>query len=345
MTGNMPHIGKRKEMKFFQVAALSFTMAGVVPCFLMPASAHVAPETVASISQTAIPGFPHAVVYRLEGSKKRPVVVILAGAEGGDDAGRRFGPLLAQLGYAAVSLPYYSANWGQYGPPPQYPDLPGSFIDIRIDQLADLRKTLAAIPGLDVNRFGLFGGSKGSEFALIAASHYPWINSVVAYTPSDLVWEGWGLEMVEAEGTRSSFSLDGKPLAFMPYRGFVEGLTAGDNADLRAIHENGRKDHPDREAAARIPVEKYTGPLLLVAGDADQLWNSGQMARNVAASRKLAKLPTEILVYPEAGHDLGGGSVDPREDKRGGGTPAANAQARGDAWPKVLTFLKRTLKP
>src|SRR5437660_4416217 len=43
---------------------------------------------------------------------------------------------------------------------------------------------------------------------------------------SDLVWEGWGMEMLEAEGTRSSFSFGGKPLAFMPYRGFVEGLKA-----------------------------------------------------------------------------------------------------------------------
>lgn len=48
-------------------------------------------------------------------------MVILPGAEGGDEAGRRFGPTLARLGYAAVSLPYYSPNWGKYGPPPPFP--------------------------------------------------------------------------------------------------------------------------------------------------------------------------------------------------------------------------------
>lgn len=301
------------------------------------------PAAVEAVAETGVPGFPRAKIYRLAGDAPRPVIVILAGAEGGDGAGRRFGPILARLGYAAVSLPYYSANWGQFGPPPEFPDLPGSFIDIRVDQLARLREALRAVPGLDVERFGLFAGSKGSEFALIAASRYPWIRSVVAYAPSDLVWEGWGLEMLEAEGTRSSFSVDGRPLPFMPYRGFVEGLQAGPAADLRAIHENGRADHPEREAEARIPVEAYRGPLLLVAGDRDRLWNSGRMARNIAAARRTAGLETEALIYPDAGHDLGGGSAEPREDPRGGGTPAANAAARADAWPKVVAFLARTL--
>src|SRR5690606_13028522 len=113
-------------------------------------------------------------------------------------------------------------------------DLPGSFIDIRVDQLADLRAVLAKDGAVDTDRFALFAGSQGSEFALIAASRYPWIDAVVAYAPSDLVWEGWGLEMLEAEGTRSSFSFGGKPLPFMPYRGFVEGLQLGPKADLRA---------------------------------------------------------------------------------------------------------------
>lgn len=324
------------------LALLFAAGAGFLPAREAQAQAPSPAQT--GLVEASIQGFPRARLYRLAGDAPRPVVVILPGAEGGDGAGRRFGPILARLGYAAVSLPYYSPNWGQYGPAPEYPDLPGSFIEIRVDQLVRLRDALRVMPGVDVERFGLFAGSKGSEFALIAASRYPWLDAVVAYAPSDLVWEGWGLETLEAEGTRSSFSVDGRALPFMPYRGFVAGLQQGQAADLRAIHENGRADHADREATARIPIEAYRGPLLLVAGDRDHLWNSGRQARNIVASRRAAGLTTEALIYPEAGHDLAGDG-DPRDDPRGGGSREANALARADAWPKVLAFLARTLRP
>lgn len=306
--------------------------------------AFAAPAAAQTVVERSIAGFPHAVVYTLEGDVPRPVLVILHGAEGGDEAGRRFGPEFARMGYAAVGLPYYSPDWGEYGPPPQFPDLPGSFIDIRVEQIAELRDALRDLPGVDIERFGLLGASKGSEFALIAASRYPWIDSVVAYTPTDIVWEGWGLEMVEAEGTRSSFSFEGQPLPFMPYRGFVEGLLAGPAADLRAIHENGRADHPDREAAARIPVERYPGALMLIVGGKDAQWNSTRAAMNIFRVRTDAGLETEVRGYPEAGHDLVGDGG-PREAARSGGTPEADAAARQDVWPKVLDFLRRTLTP
>ncbi|RZJ38436.1 MAG: hypothetical protein EON86_15735, partial [Brevundimonas sp.] len=150
---------------------------------LLSGGAAVAQE----VTQSPVAGFPHAVLYTV-GDQPKPVVVILHGADGNDEASTRFGPILARMGYAAVGLPYYSPNWGEYGPPPKFPDLPGSFIDIRVDQIATLRDTLRGMPGADVSRFGLFGASKGAEFALIAASRYAWIDSVVAYAPTDVVW-------------------------------------------------------------------------------------------------------------------------------------------------------------
>lgn len=301
-----------------------------------------------AVETEEVPGFPAARLYQLPGAGPRPVIVVLHGADGGTGASDRFGRKLASLGYAVVGLPYYSADWGAYGPPKEIPGLPGSFIDIRIDQIAELRDWLRTRPDVDADRIAMFGGSKGAEFALIAASKYDWIASVVAFAPSDLVWEGWGLETLEAEGTRSSFSYQGQALPFMPYVGFVEGLLAGPgNANLLKIHEDGRAAHPDREAAARIRVEDYPGPVMLVAGDADREWRSGQMARNVAASRAAAGRETLLLVYPEAGHDVGGDGWAPTagEVARGGGTAGANARAQADAWPQVLAFLERTLRP
>ncbi len=326
------------------ILALALAVIGLLPLGSAPAAAQPA-QTAAALEQTAIPGIRHAKLYRLPGDVRRPVVVILGGAEGNDDAGRRFGPILARLGYAAVSLPYHSPNWGEHGPPPALPDLPGSVIDLRVELLADLRDALRPLPGVDVSRLALFGGSLGSEYALIAASHYDWITAVVAYAPSDLVWEGWGLETVDAPATRSAFSLGGKPLPFMPFRDFFAALEGGPNAALRPFHENGRADHPDKEASARIPVERFKGGLMLIAGDEDRMWNAGRMTRNIVASRRAAGLETEALIYPQAGHDLAGGSAELREDLRGGGAPAVNAAARVDSWPKVVAFLERALRP
>lgn len=301
-------------------------------------------EARQEVVATPLPGIPHAVAYATPGDTPRPVVVILHGAEGGTEAGDRFGPILARMGYVGVGMPYYSPNWGDFGPPPAQPDLAGSFVDIRIDQLAELREALRAVPAADVDRFGLLGASKGAEFALIAGSRYAWIDAIVAYAPSDVVWEGWGLETLEAEGTRSSFSFGGQPLAFMPYRGFVEGLLAGPGADLRAIHANGRADHPEREAEARIPVEDYRGALMLVAGERDAQWDSASAARAIETARDAAGLETTALIYPEAGHDLVGDGG-PRDASRSGGTPETNAAARADAWPRVVAFLEGALQP
>lgn len=299
----------------------------------------------AQVVSSPVPGFPHAKIYVEQGTGPRPVVVILHGAEGGTEAGDRFGPILAAMGYAAVGLPYYSPDWAEYGPPKALPEIAGSFVDIRIDQLAELREALRSNPEADIERFGLFGASKGAEFALIAASRYDWIDAVVAYAPTDVVWEGWGLETVEAEGTRSSFSFEGQPLDFMPYRGFIEGLLAGPSvADLRAIHANGRADHPEREASARIPVENYAGPLLVVAGEKDAQWDSASAVRAIVATREAAGLNTTALIYDEAGHDLVGDGG-PRESPLSGGTAQANAEARQDAWPKVVAFMAGALNP
>jgi dienelactone hydrolase len=312
---------------------------------LLALSAAPAVAQEAEVSVTPVPGFPHANLYALSGAEGLPVVVILHGAEGGTEAGDRYGPILARLGYAVVGLPYYSPDWGEFGPPKALAGIAGSFVDIRVDQLAELRDVLAAMPKADVERFGLFGASKGSEFALIAASRYPWIDAVVAYTPTDVVWEGWGLETIEAEGTRSSFSFEGQALPFMPYRGFVDALLAPPGtADLRAVHENGRADHPELEAEARIPVEDFAGALIVIAGDRDAQWNSADAARAIVASREAAGLETTALIYPEAGHDLVG-EGGRRESPRSGGTPEADAAARADAWPQVIAFMEAALQP
>jgi dienelactone hydrolase len=283
---------------------------------------------------------------------KRPALILLGGSEGGT-AVTKNAPLWASRGYVVLALPYYSAaTWGPGGPgPAELPSLPAAFADIAIDRLEQARDWLAQQPEVDATRIGVMGTSKGAEFALLAASKMPWIKSIVAVVPSDVVWEGWGPGV--EPGQRASFSWRGQTLDFVPYQGFPQemaGFATGQDVKIRRPHDQGRAAHPERAIAARIRVEDIAAPVMLVGGGDDQLWDSGGMAQNMAQVRHAAGLETLVRVYRDAGHYLGGTGTDPTTQYnvsplKAGGTPAANARAQADAHAATLEFLRRTLGP
>lgn len=278
-------------------------------------------------------------------ARKRAVIVLLGGAEGGSQAAAEEAPKLASRGFVVLGLPYYSPP-AMPGGPRELPALPADFADIPLERLEQVRDWIATRADLDADRIVLYGASKGAEYALLAASHFDWVHAVVAVAPSDVVWEGFGWGVGEA-GTRASFALHGKPLAFVPMQGFVEEYTAffgGGDLHMRRPHDRGRASFPERVAAARIPVERFKGPLLLLAGQDDQLWNAAAMAHNILERRVQAGLPTIARIYSDAGHYLNGNGWAPTTHydagrEKSGGTPAGNARAQADAWQHLQDFL------
>ncbi|MCH8622237.1 acyl-CoA thioester hydrolase/BAAT C-terminal domain-containing protein [Undibacterium sp. TS12] len=300
-----------------------------------------------NIKTEAIAGHTGAKIYLpadVPKDGKLPVVILLSGSEGGDAAGRRFGPKLAARGFAAVSYPYYSPNTprGQ-----EVPGLPKDFIDIPIDGLDALYQTLAKRDDIDSKRIALMGGSKGAEMALLSASLLPWVKSVVAIAPSDVVWEGFAMDRLLEAGRYGSFSYQGKSLPFTPNAGLDKAF-ATDKPVLAHIYIEGRKAYPERTKAARIAVENFKGKLLLVAGGDDQMWPSAGMASNIVASRKAAGLDTELLSFPKAGHLVGGDGYSPNDYYSSpfamGGNAREDGQAQTIAWPATVAFLKKSLE-
>ena len=197
--------------------------------------------------------------------------------------------------------------------------------------------TLRARDDIDADRVGLFGVSKGAEFVLAAASRIDGFAAVAAIVPSDVIWEGWGAGSVPGE--TPGFSWQSQPLDFVPYKGFerVLGLKPQDQrVAMRVPHAEGRDAHPERVEAARIRVEDIDEPVFVLGGGNDQVWDSGEMAARIAATRAEAGLETDALIFATAGHGLSGPPQNP--------TRTNSVEARTAGWAALNAFFTRTLK-
>jgi len=298
----------------------------------------------ARVVADAVPGFPGAKLYHLPGGGRRPVIVLLGGSEGGASFADEAGPMWASIGYAALGLPYYSPDWG-YGQ--EIKGLPDAFADIPVDRLEAARTWLAAQPGIDASRIGLYGVSKGGEFAILAASRFPWLRAVAAVVPSDVVWEAFG-KGIDVDGVHSSFAWRGKPLPFVPYKGMRETIARlfkETGVRLRVPQDEGRWAHPERAAAARIAIERYRGALLVAGGARDGTWASGPMAQAIAERRAEAGLATQLLVFPNAGHGISGTGYEPAVYPGVDGDPGANAHAQASVRAAAIAMFARVLRP
>jgi dienelactone hydrolase len=110
--------------------------------------------------------------------------------------------------------------------------------------------------------------------------------------------------------------------------------------------EPGLDDAGAVEAAA-IPVERCTGPVLLVSGGDDHVWPTARMCAMVEQRMSIHGRGDEIrhLNYPRAGHKLFPYSrppdtLVPKMSTDFGGSPAHDAAAHADAWPRVLACLR-----
>lgn len=306
--------------------------------------------TLPAVKTEAVAAFPGAVFASVPGPERLPAVIVLGGSEGGSRAAREMALNLAARGFAVLGLPYYSpAGWN--GSASELPALPRSFVDIPVDRLNQAHAWLKGRADVDAGRVALFGTSKGAEFALIAASRMNWISAVVAIVPSDVVWQGWGPDVIPADAGRSSFSYAGQALPFVPNKDFLQelaGFQSGSEVRYRRPQDKGRAAYPAAAVAARIRVENFKGPLLVAGGIEDQMWASGMMAQNIAERRAEAKLETVTLIYADAGHALGGNGWSPTTQYntglfKVGGTAEANARAQAEIWRETLVFLRRTL--
>jgi len=277
-------------------------------------------------------------------SGKHPAILLLGGSEGGDrmsNSATRF----ASAGYVAASVAYFGL-----------PGLPQSLENIPVETVGKALDAIRRRLDVDPNRIALFGISKGGELALLAASIYPQFRAVVAAVPSPFAWQG--IAQGPQATAQSSWTLNGRPVPFVPYgaamgQGFANAYQNHAPLDLRAGYDASMQQNASAISAAMFHLENVRGPIFLIAASDDHIWDSVAQVQIGMDYLRAHHHPYDdvdrsfagaghVFLFATPQHPLTESSMGPFTLLLGG-TPAANVQASGDAWPQIMRFLDSAL--
>lgn len=279
------------------------------------------------------------VLFEPDDGEAHPGVLVLGGSEGGlpelDAA------LLAGHGFAALALAYFGV-----------PGVPDDLVEVPLEYVG----TAVAWLGERAGSVGLVGGSRGGELALLAGSVFPQVGAVVSVAGSGVVTQciGPGTRLLrKLEHEAASWTWQGRPLPYLPYSipdELRRPVVSGEPVALTSAFDFSDGIPEDTE----IPVERIAGGVLLLSSGRDESWPAAALSD--VAWRRLTELGHEHrherVVYPEAGHLIAGPphrpTTQPAVPGPGvtfsmGGTPAATAAARADAWRRTVEFLSDQL--
>lgn len=292
-----------------------------------------------------------ADLYLPPGDGPFPGVLLLGGSEGGRPD-PLFGRMLASEGFATLGLAYFGAE-----------DLPAELMGIPLEYGLDAMDRLAAHESVADAPLGVIGASKGAELALNLAARHDGAGAVVSVVGSGVSWSGipsaTGPPDAE-QGLGSSWTLDGNAVPFVPTGGDLEGFAevvgaalTGRPVRIAMTYRSGLEAAEATTVAdAGIAVEDIDGPVLLLSGGDDGVWDSAGLSALAMERLEAAGNPhgAEHVSYPDAGHfilglphqptsHLDGFPFFPGVVLAGGGTPEANAEATADAWPRAVATL------
>ncbi len=277
----------------------------------------------------------HGTLRVPDGEGPFPAVLALGGSDGGTP--QYFPDLLVPEGFACLALAY----WGTPETQPWFTDIPLERMERALHWLVE-RPEIEPTEG----RIGVVGVSRGGELALLVGATFPaLVGSVVAYTPSSVVWQGLNLTLPPGE-TRSSWTHRGQPLPYVAVSPDVQPGESEAGVSWLPVMEPGLDDL-EAVDRARIRVEQCTGPVLLVSGGDDRVWPAQRMCEMLIARMSAHDRSAAIthLNYPAAGHLLFPYSRPPDTHVPPfltdyGGNPESDAAAHADAWPQVVACLR-----
>lgn len=269
-------------------------------------------------------------VYEPAGSDSAPAVVVLHGSSGepADGTAR----LLASHGFVALALHYFDWQGRRDGLPTELVEVPLESVENAVEHVRDRN----GVRGPDV---GLFGTSKGGELALLAGSRLDSVGPVVSVNGSGVVWAGVSRREFPPG---PSWTAGGEPVPYVPYADDRSVWDDRPPTEMEPGYSRSLDDADDATVAeATIGVESIAGPVLLVSGGADRMWDSVRL--HDVAARRLDRhdCDYEHRVYPDAGHAITVPYLPTANRERTrqfvmGGSADGYAEADREHWPRVV---------
>ncbi len=247
-------------------------------------------------------------------------VLVLHGADGQrrDAWAQRF----ADEGFDALAIRWFGED---------------GIVEVPLETVSSAASWLERELGLPV---AVAGHSKGAELALAAAAYDPGpVRAVVAWSPSAVAWYGSQPGGEDASmSRRSSWSLAGEPLPCV----FTEATPRESERGLVLLPCYECPADGDADGKA-IPLERFSGRVLLVSGTEDKLWPSEEMAQMLVRRMEAHRRSHDVVHISGAG---AGHLITPDTVGLGfpgidmGGLPDADRELSDRAWQKAVEFLR-----
>jgi len=202
----------------------------------------------------------------LGNGKNQPLIVGLAGAEGGNawtsDYWKKTRDQFIDKGYAFLVIGYFGAK-----------GTPDTLQKIAIEDVHYAIELATKNKKLNKRKIAIVGGSRGADLALLLGSYYKDIKCIVGIVASNVTFPGNTNHF-----TTSTWTYQKKELPFVPVN--EEAVPFLIKRDLRGTFVAMLKDTIAEEKAL-IKVENIKGPVLLISAIKDEICPSTPMAEKM----------------------------------------------------------------
>lgn len=199
-------------------------------------------------------------------------VIILGGSEGGKHWSTN-SPYIRKLldqGYCVMVLAYFHA-----------PGLPEFLREIPLEYFEEAFHWLSTQKQVIPDDYAVFGHSRGGELALLLASRYPQIKTVIALAPSSVLFPSSPQGFFDVlAGQHSAWSYQGLPLPFVPWPVSLKNAPSLVSFQQVQMFEEALQNSEAVELAS-IGVENISAPILCFSAGQDEVWPSALMCDQI----------------------------------------------------------------